>query len=132
MANQALETVGQARYLRLTTFRRDGTAVQTPVWTVRDGHHLLVITGAATGKAKRLRHTRRVLVAPSDARGRVKPGVQDVEGTAELITDEAELARLVKLLKGRYGFMYTVATTAMRLRGMPMGEGAEIRISLAS
>jgi PPOX class probable F420-dependent enzyme len=127
---QALESLGRAKNLRLTTFRRDGSPVATPVWVVRDGDHLLVITSGKAGKAKRLRHTSRVLIAPSDARGRVKPGVEDVAGTAELITDEAEVARLETLLKGRYGFMYTVAPIFMRLRGLPTSEGTEIRISL--
>lgn len=127
---QALETLGQAKYVRLTTFRKDGTAVPTPVWLVRDGDHLLVITGASTGKAKRLRHTSRVLVAPSDGRGRVKDGVADVEGTAELVTDAAEVARLERLLKGRYGVMYTILSLVNRMRRGSAAEGAQVRISV--
>jgi PPOX class probable F420-dependent enzyme len=131
MANQqALETLAQGKHIRLTTFKRDGTPVPTPVWLVRDGDQLLVISGQSTGKAKRLRHTPRVLVAPSDGRGRVKPGVTDVEATAELRTDDAEVARLVTLLKGRYGFMYTVAVAVQKLRGIAMNEGVEIRITV--
>ncbi len=127
---EALDTVGRARYLRLTTFRKDGTPVATPVWLVRDGAHLLVITGGGTGKVKRLRHTPRVLLAPSDGRGKVKPGVAEVEGTAEIVTDPAELARLVGLLKKRYGVVYSIATFVQRLRGIDTSSGAQIRISL--
>jgi PPOX class probable F420-dependent enzyme len=126
----ALDILGQSKYIRLTTFRRDGTPVPTPVWQVRDGDRLLVITDGTTGKVKRLRHTPRVLIAASDQRGRVKPGVQDVEGTAEMITDVPELDRLVVLLKNKYGFMYTVAGWVNRLRGQPPTDGVEIRISV--
>lgn len=88
------------RYLLLTTFRRDGTAVSTPVWVVSDdGERLLVWTGAATGKAKRLRRDPRVRVAPSDARGR--PRGPAVDGRARLV-DEAELVQ--RLLREKYGW----------------------------
>jgi len=126
----ALDVLGQSRYIRLTTFRRDGTPVPTPVWQVRDGDHLLVITDGTTGKVKRLRHTPRVLIAVSDQRGRVKPGVQDVEGAAEMITDVPELDRLAVLLKNKYGFMFTVSGWVNRLRGQPFTDGVEIRISV--
>jgi len=126
----ALDILGQSKYIRLTTFRRDGTPVPTPVWQVRDGDRLLVITTGTTGKVKRLRHTPRVLIAVCDQRGRVKSGVQDVEGTAEMITDVPELDRLVVLLKNKYGFMYTLSGWVNRLRGQPHTDGVEIRISV--
>jgi hypothetical protein len=69
------------QYVRLTTFRRDGTPVGTPVWLVGGDGELLVITGSTTGKVKRLRHTPRVLLAACDARGRVKPGAAEHEGS---------------------------------------------------
>lgn len=33
----ALGELAAGKYLLLTTFRRDGTAVPTPVWVMRDG-----------------------------------------------------------------------------------------------
>jgi len=52
-----LEQLSTEEFLLLTTFRRSGEAVGTPVWVVRDGSHLLVTTGQQTGKVKRIRHT---------------------------------------------------------------------------
>ena len=127
---QTLETLAAARNIRLTTFKKDGTPVPTPVWLVRDGDQLLVITSLTTGKAKRLRHTPRVLVAPSDGRGRVKAGVADTEATAALLTDPADVARANDLVKARYGFMYSVAMWVQRRRGTDTSQGAAIRISL--
>jgi hypothetical protein len=88
------------------------------------------VAGARRRPVKRLRHTPRVLIAVSDQRGWVKPGVQDVEGTAEMITDVPELDRLVVLLKNKYGFMYTLSGWVNRLRGHPPTDGVEIRISV--
>lgn len=88
-----LAVLGFSTYLRLTTFRRDGRPVSTAVWPVGDradlgGHdqHLLVTTGAETGKAKRLRHTPCVLIAPCDARGHAAADVEDLEAVAEVLT----------------------------------------------
>ena len=59
------------RYISLTTYRRDGSTASTPVWVVSDdGERLLVSTGENTWKVKRIRSDPRVLVAPSDYRGR--------------------------------------------------------------
>ena len=126
----AISSLAGHKQVRLTTFRRDGTPVPTPVWLVRDGDHLLVITSPSTGKVKRIRHTPRVLLAPCDMRGRVEDGVQDVAGTAEILTERADVAHVRSLIKKRYGFPYTVALLLQRLRGMSVDEGAGLRITV--
>ena len=118
------------RFVRLTTFRRDGAPVRTPVGVVRDGDHLLVTTDASTGKVKRLRHTPRVLIAPCDPRGRVKPGVADVEATAAIIDDRAEVARLESLFRARFGFTYPIAMFFQKRRGLSNDNGVELRITI--
>ena len=97
-----LETLASGRYLLLTTFRRDGTPVATPVWLVRRGDELLAFTATSAGKAKRLRNSGRVLLAPCDMRGRVTG--DSVEGTARL-QDEAETAVTLGLIRRRYGLL---------------------------
>lgn len=67
----------QARYISLTTFRRDGRAVSTPVWFALDGTKILVWTDAASGKAKRVRANGRATIAPSDARGKPRRAAWD-------------------------------------------------------
>jgi PPOX class probable F420-dependent enzyme len=60
----------------LTTFKRDGTGVSTPVWWVDMGDGTFGFwTSSASGKAKRLAHTSRVTVrraisAAGSSRGR--------------------------------------------------------------
>ena len=75
------------KYILLTTFRRDGTPVATPVWVVGlDGGRLGFWTSSGSGKAKRLAHTERVTVSPCDARGRVRANAGVVDATARLVT----------------------------------------------
>jgi PPOX class probable F420-dependent enzyme len=93
-------TLAKSKYISLTTFRRDGTPVATPVWVAQQGDGLVVYTAKSSGKAKRLRNSSRVLVAPCDMRGRVTGDI--VEGTARL-QDEAETAVTISLIRQRYG-----------------------------
>jgi uncharacterized protein len=92
--------LAKSRYISLTTFRRDGTPVATPVWMASRGEELVVYTSRSTGKVKRLRSTSRVLVGPCDMRGR--PTGEIVEATARL-QDEAETAATISLIRKRYG-----------------------------
>ena len=41
------------RFVSLTTFRRSGAPVSTPVWASRDGDLLVVLTPVGSGKVKR-------------------------------------------------------------------------------
>ena len=43
------------KYMSVTTFRRNGSRVATPVWFVRDFDRLLVQTDEGSGKVRRLR-----------------------------------------------------------------------------
>ena len=56
--------------IRLTTYRRDGTPVGTPVNIAVDGNHAYIRTYDRAGKAKRLRNNPHVEIAPSTIRGR--------------------------------------------------------------
>jgi len=93
------------KYILLTTFRRDGTPVATPVWVVGlDGGRLGFWTSSGSGKAKRLAHTERVTVSPCDARGRVKANAGVVDATARLVTG-SELEEIRQRVVAKYGVM---------------------------
>ena len=67
------DSIGDAgqKYISLTTFRKNGVAVATPVWFGEDGDKLYVMTRSDMGKAKRIRNNPRVRVAPCTSRGKV-------------------------------------------------------------
>jgi PPOX class probable F420-dependent enzyme len=64
------EIQGQ-KYVRLTTFRKNGEVVHTPVWFGEEGNGLFVMTRSDSGKCKRIRNNPQVRIAPCTIRGRV-------------------------------------------------------------
>ncbi|SCK57591.1 PPOX class F420-dependent oxidoreductase [Streptomyces sp. WMMB 322] len=98
--------IAASRYVSLTTFKRDGTPVATPVWAVEDGGELLVWTRDDSGKVKRIRNGARVTVTPCDARGRTAGDAQPAEGTARLMTEEGGLDRVRRAMARKYGWQF--------------------------
>ncbi|MGW6710708.1 PPOX class F420-dependent oxidoreductase [Streptomyces sp. NPDC054956] len=100
-----VEELGKARYVSLTTFRKDGTPVATPVWAVADGGELYVWTRSDSWKVKRIARDGRVTVVACDVRGRVVEGAAVFEGEARLL-DEAGLTRVRKLMSRKYTWQF--------------------------
>lgn len=65
----SFDELADAKYVRLTTFRRDGTPVVTPVWFALEDGALYAWTDERTGKVKRVRNEPRVTVGTCNARG---------------------------------------------------------------
>jgi hypothetical protein len=95
--------VARATYVQLTTFRRDGTPVPTAVHIVTGGDTAYFRTWNTAGKAKRLRHTPAVLVAPATMRGR--PRGPAILARAQLLAGEAS-QRAARLLAGKHPFLH--------------------------
>lgn len=98
--------VADAKYVSLTTFRRSGEGVATPVWVapLRDGSaRLAVITVDETGKTKRLAHTERVEVRPCDMRGRVADGAPTYRGTGVVVRDPSAVTQVRSAVVAKYG-----------------------------
>jgi len=88
-------------YTLVTTFRRDGTAVATPVWAAdRDGK-LYVRSERESGKVKRLRRDPRALIAPCTTQG--KPLNPPTPATGRVLPPEEE-PTAEEALSRRYGF----------------------------
>lgn len=123
----SLDRLGSGKYLLVTTYRKNGTAVATPVWVVRDGDALGVWTVADSWKVKRVRNRADVLVGPCDVRGR--PKGDQVPGTAE-ICDPATTARYRKLLIRKYRVVGLLTLLGSRLRrGLDGTVGIRITLS---
>jgi uncharacterized protein len=91
--------VFRGKYLSITSFKRDGAGVATPVWFVQEDGRLLVQTDANSGKVKRIRRHPQVLVASCTATGRLL--ADPVPARAELLA-ETELGRVERLLAAKY------------------------------
>jgi PPOX class probable F420-dependent enzyme len=64
-------TIRGQKYISLTTFRKNGIAVPTPVWFGEDDGKLYVMTRSVMGKTKRIRNNPQVRVAPCTIRGKI-------------------------------------------------------------
>lgn len=84
----------------LVTYRRDGSAVPTPVWAAERDGRLFVRSERSSGKVKRLRRDPRVLIAPCTAQG--KPLGAPLEAFARVVASADEQAA-ERTLAGRYG-----------------------------
>src|SRR3954449_11980756 len=74
----------ESEYAALVTFRRDGTAVPTPVWfALVDDRHFVARTEERTAKVRRIRRDPRARIFPCDPRG--KPLGPGIEGTARIL-----------------------------------------------
>lgn len=103
------------QYLNLTTFRKNGAAVPTPVWFVQLGDRLYVYTDPSSGKVKRVRLNGRARVAPSDARG--KPLAEFLPARARLVQDPALGQAAHRAFTRKYGLMFLGFYWMGRLRG---------------
>lgn len=93
-------SLAEERTISLTTFKRDGTPVSTPVWVVSDdGRRLLVSSPARTGKVRRIRANPDVLVAPCSFRGRERAA--RIAGHATVRLDLS----IEGLLRAKYGWL---------------------------
>jgi uncharacterized protein len=95
------DEIVRSRYVSLTTYRKDGRPVATPVWHVPRGDELWIVTEAGSGKVKRIRNNPQVSVTPCSLRGTVPPDAPAATGTARLLDDDGT-AQARKLLGRRY------------------------------
>ncbi|WP_329062011.1 PPOX class F420-dependent oxidoreductase [Streptomyces sp. NBC_01429] len=100
-----IEELGRSRYVSITTYRKDGTGVATPVWHAVDGGELFIWTRSDSWKVKRIRNNGKALVTACDARGRIAPGAVGAEGVARLL-DAAELGRVRRLIGAKYTWQF--------------------------
>lgn len=111
----AVHGLRRGKYVSVTTYRRSGAGVPTPVWYALSDRELVFWTGAGTGKVKRIGNDARVQVALCDARGRIAPGAAAFEGTARVL-DDAGKAAARRLLARKY-LLVRLTDVARRLVG---------------
>lgn len=99
-----LTQLGEAQYISLETYKKNGEAVRTPVWVTQEAGKLYVITEGNSWKVKRVRNNSQVRLAQSDARGKVQGDW--VVATARVLNDAAAVAQQGKRLATKYGLIY--------------------------
>lgn len=92
------ELQGQ-KYISLTTFRKNGIPVATPIWFGEGDDKIYIMTRSDSGKYKRIRNNSHVLVAPCTIRGRITGPA--FAATARILP-EAEWTVARKALQKKY------------------------------
>lgn len=116
--------LGAEDFVLLTTFRRNGEGVPTPVWISRltDQDRVGFYTTMGTGKTKRLRHTPRVTVQPCSRTGTPTPGTEPVEATAQMVQSGRDFDEVQGAIRAKYGWQCTlfavIAGLATRRKGL--------------
>lgn len=102
--------LGREKYVELTTFRKNGDPVRTPVWIGAGNGDLVVFTAPDSGKVKRIRNNPSVELVACGRRGEVEPGAQRVPGRARIITDRDEQRWAYGRLVESYPIAFRVLT----------------------
>ena len=128
-----LDALFPGRYLSVTSFKRDGTGVATPVWFVSDGSRLFAFTDLHSAKIRRIRRNPHVLVASCRANGTLRR--EAVAARVDVLIAPADLERVQERLLARYGISYRVVMAfyrlGRRLRGKrSVADGAVLAITL--
>ena len=129
-----LSDLDKARYVSLTTFKRDGTTVSTPVWITGTQGRYAFTTGDKAWKAKRLSRDPAIEVRVCDMRGRVKPDTRVHRGTGGVSSSNADIASVEQALSAKYGWQFR-ATKLLdgikrRLGWVPVHEVVAIHLSI--
>ena len=103
------------KYVRLTTFTRDGRRKESPVWIAEiDDGAVGFTTGLGSWKVKRINNTPGVELTPSDAKGRVEDDVATLTGQARVVTG-SEFATVAEAIKAKYGIQVSMMLALARL-----------------
>lgn len=98
------------KFLLVTSFKRNGTAVPSPICHVVENGVALSVTMEETGKVKRIRNDQRVLVGPCDMRG--NPTGLTYAAKARFVPVQ-EIKQTKSLKESRFfGAMFTRASRA--------------------
>ena len=100
---RALQRFADERQILLTTYRRDGTPVGTPVHVAVEGDVAYVRTFDPSGKLKRMRNNADVDIAPATLRGRATGPSSHARAR---ILDGDESAHAAHLLATKYPLLH--------------------------
>ncbi|UGT66954.1 PPOX class F420-dependent oxidoreductase [Nocardia gipuzkoensis] len=116
--------MSQSKFVLLTTFKKDGTPVGTPVWVAPDGDRIVVWTNPKSWKVKRIRRNPEVTLQVCDGRGR--PASEEVLPGSARILDADGTQRVRDVVADKYGVIGKLA-----IRGHKLLRGADASVGIA-
>jgi PPOX class probable F420-dependent enzyme len=95
------DAAGRANYVSLTSYRKDGGPVSTPIWIAPAEGRLYFFSEVAAYKVKRIRRNPAVTLQPCDVRGKLAADSPVVAGTARILAFE-DTPRVRKIVNRKY------------------------------
>lgn len=114
-------------YLSLTTFKRDGSGVATPMWFVEMDNKIYMFTDGTSWKVKRLRRNSDVQLAECTRTGKITGPSRDAR--AVIVEDAALSRRIYQAVTAKYGWQVRLLNVISTLGGR-IGRRKEIEITL--
>lgn len=109
-----MKSLHKSNYILLSTKKRDGSFVPTPVWCAGDEHSLYAFSAGNAGKVKRLRNFSDCKIAPCTVLG--KRLGEDHAATAYLLNAE-ESAIAHRSLVAKYGLQMRLLDLGATIAG---------------
>lgn len=119
------QTLDKANYLNFATFRKNGNAVETPVWFAEEDNCFYLFSAGDAGKIKRLRNSGRSRIAACTVTGRLTGEWVDTE--AEILNSDADIQQALGALRRKYGWQMWLTDALSSLSGK-MKNRAYIRV----
>ena len=83
------------KYISLTTLRKSGEKIATPVWFGEEDDKLYVMTRSNMGKVKRIRNNPKVEVAPCTIRGKITGETFPASARILLLEEQAQARKTI-------------------------------------
>ena len=98
----------KTKYINLSTRKRNGSFVDTPVWFAQAGetNNYYIFSLVKAGKVKRIRNFPDARIAICDGRGKLKS--EWMAAQAKLINDPAEITVAYRFLRNKYGITFRI------------------------
>ena len=96
------------KYVNLSTQKKDGSFVNTPVWFAQDEdkNDFYIFSAGEAGKVKRIRNFPDVKVATCNFSGKLKGDW--IDARADLIDESENINFAYSLLRGKYGIRFRI------------------------
>ncbi|WP_166429199.1 PPOX class F420-dependent oxidoreductase [Mycolicibacterium obuense] len=118
--------LGEADFVSLITYKRDGTPVGSAMWIATDGDDLVVWTPSDAWKVKRVRRDPRVVLIRSSRMGKVDPVDPELLCTAVVEETPTAVAKAEQLIRRKYGLQFHIITTIEAI----LARGRKPRVAL--
>ena len=114
-----------SRTINITTYKKSGDVVHTPVWVVTDGTLGYVRTSKSSGKAKRIKNNHRAVIATCTSSGKING--DKIEIKAEVMElSRQDYESINKKFRTKYNLLYFAMRLFRRLE--PYGKSEIIML----